>query len=222
MEIFGLSFTQFCTGVFAIVLIDLTLAGDNAIVIGMACRNLPKKLQMKAICLGTTGAIIIRILATLVIVWLLRLKGLMLGGGLVLIWISYKLLAKPQEHDTIKGQNSLFSAICTIIVADAAMGIDNMLAVAGAAHGSFIMIIIGLSISIPIMVIGSTLIIKLMDRFSFIVDLGAAIIAYTGAKMITEEPLLGPFFLQLEPKYLLIGFTVIIVLLAGHRTKVKS
>lgn len=219
MEIMGLSLTQFFSGILSIVMIDLVLAGDNAIVIGLACRNLPRNIQMKAICFGTAGAIVIRILATLAIVWLLQIKGLMLGGGILLIWISYKLLAKPQNHDSVKCHESLFSAVITIMIADAVMGIDNILAIAGASHGNYTMVVIGLGISIPIMVFGSTLIIRLINRFPLIIDLGAAVIAYTAGKMITEEPFLHNLFIRMELKYLLIALVIIGVLLTGRRER---
>lgn len=219
IEILGLTFTQFLTGILSIVMIDLVLAGDNAIVIGLACRNLPKSIQMKAICLGTAGAVIIRVIATLAIVWLLQLKGLMLGGGVLLVWIAYKLLAEPQNHDKVKCHDSLLSAVVTIVIADAVMGIDNILAIAGASHGSYLMVIIGLAISIPIMVFGSTLIIKLMDRIPVIIDAGAAVIAYTAGNMIAEEPLLHDIFVRQELKYIMIAVTVAGVLFCGRRMR---
>jgi len=222
MEIMGLTITQFLTGIFSIVLIDLVLAGDNAILIGMACRNLDKRVQLKGIVLGTAGAIVIRILATLAIVWLLQIKGLMLGGGLLLIWIAYKLLAKSQEHNNVECKDTLLGAVLTIIVADAAMGIDNILAVAGASHGSYLMVVLGLIISIPIMVFGSTLVIKLMNRFPIIVDIGAAVIAYTAGKMITEEPLIHHFFLRPELKYSFIVLIIIAILAAGRFKRQKE
>jgi YjbE family integral membrane protein len=159
---------------------------------------------------------VVRVLATLAIVWLLSIKGLMLGGGILLIWIAYKLLVKPQDHDSVKSYDSLMSAVVTIVIADAAMGLDNMLAVAGASHGSFAMVVIGLSISIPIMVFGSTLILKLINRFPLVVDIGAAVIAYTAGKMITEEPLVHKVFEAWALKYLLIGVIVAGGLLLGR------
>ncbi len=222
MEIMGLSITQFFTALFSIVMIDLVLAGDNAIVIGLACRNLPKNVQLKGIILGTMGAIIIRIFATLAVVWLLQIQGLMLGGGLLLIWIAYKLLAKQDDHSNVKSQDSLLAAVITIIVADAAMGIDNVLAVAGASHGSYIMVILGLLISVPIMAFGSTILIKLIDRFPIIIDLGAGIIAYTAGKMITEEPFLHQIFVRPELKYSLILLVIIGVLLTGRMKRQKT
>ncbi|HHV65974.1 MAG TPA: TerC family protein [Peptococcaceae bacterium] len=219
MEILGLSIAQFFTALFSIVMIDLVLAGDNAIVIGLACRNLPKNVQLKGIVLGTAGAIVLRILATLAVVWLLQIQGLMLGGGLLLIWIAYKLLTKKDDHENIEAKDSLLAAVVTIIVADAVMGLDNVLAVAGASHGSYLMVVLGLIISIPIMVFGSTLIIKLMDRFPIIIDIGAGIIAYTAGKMITEEPFLHNIFASPLWKYSLIVLIVAGVLLAGRFKK---
>ncbi len=216
MEIMGLPYSQFFSGILSIVMIDLVLAGDNAIVIGLACRNLPANLQLKAIFLGTGGAVAVRILATVAIVWLLQIPGLLLGGGLLLIWIAYKLLAKPQNHDSVKCYDSLLSAVVTIIMADAVMGLDNMLAVAGASHGNYGLVMIGLAVSIPIMVFGSTLIIKLVNWFPFIIDVGAAVIAYTAGKMISTEPFLCFFFAKPQWKYLLIGLVVAGVLTAGR------
>lgn len=218
MEIFGLPFTQFITGILSIVMIDLVLGGDNAIVIGLACRDLPKRLQLKAIVIGTVGAIVVRVIATLAIVWLLGIKGLMLGGGLLLVWIAYKLLAKPPEEDSIKSHDSLRAAVATIIIADAAMGIDNVLAIAGASHGSYLMVTIGLLISIPIMVFGSTILIKLIDRFPLIIDIGAAVIAYTAGKMMIEEPLFSAF-VTLWLKYMFIAAVVAGVLFFGRRKR---
>lgn len=215
MELVGLSLSEFISGILSVVLIDLVLAGDNAIVIGLACRNLPRNLQLKAIVLGTAGAVLIRILATLVIVGLLQIKGLMFGGGVLLIWIAYKLLAKPQKHESVKCYDSLVSAVATIIVADAVMGLDNMLAIAGVSHGSYAMVIIGLAISIPIMVFGSTLIIRLIERLPIVVDIGAAVIAYTAGKMIVDEPLFHEFFQYPAIRYPLILVIVASVLLAG-------
>jgi YjbE family integral membrane protein len=204
---------------FSIVLMDLVLAGDNAIVIGMACRNLPERVRLKGVALGTIGAVVVRVLATMAIVWLLKLPGLMLGGGLLLLVIGVKLLGKDEGHGEVEAKDSLAAAVVTVIVADAAMGVDNILGIAGASHGSFVMVLIGLSISIPIMVFGSTLIIKLMDRFSFIIDVGAAVIAYTAGKMIAEERLLHGFFdgeRGALMKYGLEALLVLAVLLLGH------
>lgn len=184
---------EFWTALFSIVVIDLVLAGDNAIVIGLAARNLPKTDQKKVIFWGTIGAVGIRALATAIVVWLLKIPGLLLIGGLLLIWMAYKLLVEEKKHDDLKPSENFWAAIRTIIIADALMGIDNVLAVAGAAHGSFLMVVLGLLISVPIVVWGSTIVIKFVERYPIIIYLGAAVIAYTAASMILDEPFLKPY-----------------------------
>jgi YjbE family integral membrane protein len=199
----------------AIIVIDLVLAGDNAIVIAMAARHLPKAEQKKAIFLGTAGAIVIRTAATLAVVWILRIKGLLLAGGLLLIWIAFRLLSGKQEHG-MKAQGSLWQAVRTVIIADAVMGLDNVLAVAGAAHSSYALVIAGLAISVPIMVWGSSLVLKLMDKFSGILYVGAGVLAWTAGKMLTDEPLLEPFFTAYPPlKWLAVAAVIGGVLAAG-------
>ena len=179
----------------AIILIDLVLAGDNAIVIALAARSLPTALQRKAIIWGTVGAIVIRTLMALVVVWLLKVPGLMLIGGLGLVWIAYGLLAAGNGDKAHGSQDTTFwGAMKTIVVADALMGIDNVLGVAGAAHGSFDLVVIGLLISVPIVVWGSSLVLKLVDRFPALSYIGAAVLAFTAAKMIVSEPLLDTVF----------------------------
>lgn len=179
---------DFIVSLLSIVMIDLFLAGDNAIVIGMAARNLPHHQQKKAIIGGTVGAIVIRAVSTIVVVWLLNLTGLKLIGGLLLIYIAVKLLVEKKEEEAhVNASMSIWKAVGTIIIADMVMGLDNVLAVAGAANHNYTLVIVGLLISIPIMVYGSTLVIRLMDRFPKIIYLGAAILAYTSGKMITGE-----------------------------------
>jgi YjbE family integral membrane protein len=179
----------------AIILIDLVLAGDNAIVIALAARNLPPQLQKKAIVFGTVGAIVVRSAMTIGVVWLLKIPGLMLVGGLGLVWIAYRLIApgSPSEHGGPAAQTFL-GAMKTIIVADALMGVDNVLGVAGAAHGDFGLVIAGLLISIPIVIWGSSLALKLVERFPVVIQLGAAVLAFTAGKMIVGEPLLDHVF----------------------------
>ena len=179
----------------AIILIDLVLAGDNAIVIALAARSLPPHLQKKAILWGTVGAIVVRSAMTVGVVWLLKIPGLMLVGGVGLLWIAYRLLA-AQDHGEHQGPvvSTFWGAMKTIVVADALMGIDNVLGVAGAAHGAFDLVIIGLLISVPIVVFGSTMVLKLVERFPMIINIGAAVLAFTAAKMIVSEPLLDPVY----------------------------
>lgn len=179
----------------AIILIDIVLAGDNAIVIALAARNLPAHLQRKAIIFGTAGAIVVRSAMTIGVVWLLKIPGLMLVGGLGLVWIAYKLIA-PAAEDAHGGPvaQTFWGAMKTIIVADALMGVDNVLGVAGAAHGDFGLVVAGLLISIPIVIWGSSLVLKLVDRFPMVTQIGAAVLAFTAAKMIVSEPMLDNVF----------------------------
>lgn len=178
----------------AIVLIDLVLAGDNAIVIAMVARSLPSHLQKKAIMWGTVGAIVVRSLMTLVAVWLLKIPGLKLAGGLGLLWIAYQLLADQGDGDEHGAPAAtFFAAMKTIVIADALMGIDNVLAVAGASHGAMDLVVLGLLISIPIVVFGSTVVLKLLERFPVIIYIGSAVLAITAAKMIKEEKILTSY-----------------------------
>jgi YjbE family integral membrane protein len=192
MELFS---TPWWTALLAIILIDLVLAGDNAIVIALAARNLPPHLQKKAIAWGAVGAIAVRSVMTIGVVWLLKIPGLMLVGGLGLLWIAYKLLADTgeKEHDG-PAASTFWGAMKTIVVADALMGIDNVLGVAGAAHGDFGLVVIGLLVSVPIVVFGSTVVLKLVERFPLIINIGAAVLALTAAKMIVGEALLDPIY----------------------------
>ena len=186
---------KFFTALLSIVVIDLVLAGDNAIVIAMAARNLPDHLRKKAIIWGTLGAVITRVLMTIAVVWLLKIPGLLLLGGAALLWIAYRLLSDSSAHN-IDGSkiNSMAVALKTIIIADTVMGIDNVLAVAGAAHGSIFLVIVGLLISVPIMVWGSTLALKLIKKFPVTIYVGAAILVYTAIHMIIAEPLIAGFW----------------------------
>jgi YjbE family integral membrane protein len=179
----------------AIILIDLVLAGDNAIVIALASRSLPPHLRNKAILWGTVGAIVVRSIMTIGVVWLLQIPGLMGVGGVALLWIAYKLIADEgggDEHGPVA--STFWGAMKTIVIADALMGIDNVLGVAGAAHGSFDLVVIGLLVSVPIVVFGSKVVLRLVERFPMIIQLGAAVLAFTAAKMIISEPLLNPVF----------------------------
>ena len=201
----------------AIILIDLVLAGDNAIVIALAARNLPPALQRKAVIWGTVGAIAVRSVMTVGVVWLLKIPGLMLVGGLGLVWIAYRLLADTGDGDEHGPVASTFwGAMKTIVVADALMGVDNVLGVAGAAHGSFDLVVIGLLVSVPIVVFGSTMVLKLVERFPIIIRAGAAVLAFTAAKMIVGEPLLDGVFDQSAPaRWALYAIAITGVLTAG-------
>lgn len=187
--------TTFLMALLTIIVIDLVLAGDNALVIGLAARNLPRHLQKRVVIWGTVGAIAIRIAFTLGIVWLLKIPGLMLAGGLLLLPVAYKLM-NPASHDAddhSATSNNFWGAIKTIVVADALMGVDNVLGVAGAAQGSFLLVVLGLLISVPIMVWGSTLVLKLVDRYPSVITIGAGVLIWTALQMILDEKLLAAY-----------------------------
>lgn len=211
---------EFISGLLAIIMIDLVLAGDNAILIGLAARKLPKDQQKKVIIWGAVGAIVIRIIATLLVVVILEVPGLHLIGGLLLVWIAYKLLIDEEEHD-VKPADSMWAAIKTIIIADALMGLDNVLAVAGASHGNFTLVVIGLLVSIPVVMYGSTLILKLIERYPFIIVIGAGILGWTAAKMIVAEPFLNNYFANPFVKYGFEAIVVIGILVAGNLRQQK-
>ena len=201
----------------AIIVIDLVLAGDNAIVIALAARNLPAHLQKKAILWGTVGAIVVRAAMTIGVVWLLRIPGLMLVGGIGLLWIAYKLLAdsgEGEQHGPVV--TTFWGAMKTIVVADALMGIDNVLGVAGAAHGAFDLVLIGLVVSVPIVVFGSTVVLGLVKRFPLIIHAGAAVLAFTAARMVVDEPLLRDVFDEAVLRWLAYAAAIAGVLAAGH------
>jgi YjbE family integral membrane protein len=180
---------EFLSALAAIVVIDLVLAGDNAIVIALAARNLPKDMQRRAIVWGTAGAVLVRATLTVAVLWLLQVPGLMLAGGVLLVWIAYRLLAgdDADKHDVAPAKG-FWAAMRTIVIADAVMGLDNVLAVAGAAYGSILLVVLGLVISIPIVVWGSTLILHWIERFPALLYLGGGVLAWTAAKMIVGEP----------------------------------
>jgi YjbE family integral membrane protein len=188
----------FMSALFAIVLIDLVLAGDNALIIGLVARNLPRNTQRRVILWGTFGAIAVRAAMAILVVYILDVPGFMLAGGLALVWIARKLLTPEESAATnhlVKGPAASFGgAIRTIVIADAVMGIDNVLAIGGAATGSVLLIVLGLAISVPIIIWGSQLVIRLVDRFPSVVLLGGAVLAWTGYTMVVREPLLATWF----------------------------
>ncbi|HRE14787.1 MAG TPA: TerC family protein [Usitatibacteraceae bacterium] len=213
MELFT---PEFFTALAAIIVIDLALAGDNAIVIALAARELPRDLQRRAILWGTFGAVAVRVVMTLAVVWLLGIPGLMAAGGAILVWIAYKLL-KPADgggHE-VKSAATFWGAMQTIVIADAAMGLDNVLAVAGAAHGSFVLVVLGLLISIPIVVWGSTFILKWVAKYPWIVHVGVAVLAWTAGKMIVSEPVLKDWFDHHEAARLAVYAAIFAVVFGG-------
>lgn len=223
MDLFSV---EFFTALGAIILIDLVLAGDNALVIAMAARKLPPADQKKAIVWGTVGAIVVRSIMTLGIVWLLKIPGLLLAGGLLLVWIAIKLLvSNGDDHgsDSHQGSTTLMGAMKTIVIADAVMGIDNVLGVAGAAQGSFMLVILGLLISIPIVVWCSGLVLRLVDRYPQIIYIGSAVLAWTAAGMILNEPIVKNWIHPVEKwSWVFIVLVIAGVMLIGYLSNSKN
>ncbi|MEH6957959.1 TerC family protein [Neobacillus drentensis] len=175
-----------------IILINIVLSGDNAVVIAMASRNVPKKQQKKAIFWGTFGAIFLRLIFAVAIIYLLNIPFVTFIGGLLLVYIAIKLLIGEEEGNLREGGSSLVSAVKTIIIADAVMSLDNVLAIAGAVEGNLAGIMIGVIVSIPIVVFGSQIILKAMERYPAISYAGAGILAWTAGEMIIGEPKFEP------------------------------
>ena len=175
-----------------IIVIDILLAGDNAIVIGMAARNLPAHLQKKAIFWGTAGAIILRlVMAFLFVEALNNIPALRLVGGILLLWIGYKLVADDDSEHNIEAKDNLRAAIMTIVIADGIMGIDNVIGVVGAASGNMTLVAVGMLITVPIIIYGSTLFVKVIERFPIILYVGGGILAWVGAAMSVEDKLIS-------------------------------
>ncbi|KAA0212210.1 MAG: TerC family protein [Lautropia sp.] len=180
--------------IFQIIVIDILLGGDNAVVIALACRNLPKHQRMKGILWGTAGAIVLRVILIAFAVALLQVPFLKLVGGALLVWIGVKLLLPGDDdgHGNLQGGATLWSAIKTIIVADLVMSVDNVIAIAGAAQQAdpdhqMGLVIFGLVVSIPLIVWGSTLVLKLLERFPIVITLGGALLGWiAGSMMITD------------------------------------
>lgn len=182
--------TAFLIGLLGIVFINVILSGDNAVVIAMACRHLEPGQQKKAVFWGSFGAIVLRVVLTFIAVWLLSLPFVKIFGGLLLIYIASSLLIEEEELK-LKKSSTAFGAIRTIIMADAVMSLDNVVAVAAAANGSLLLIIIGLALSVPLIIWGSQLLMKVMERFPIIVLFGAALLGYTAGEMMLSDKWLG-------------------------------
>ena len=217
--------------VFQIILIDILLGGDNAVVIALACRNLPKHQKMKGILWGTAGAIILRVILIAFAVTLLQVPFLKLVGGALLIWIGIKLVAPADEdaHGNLQGGTTLMAAIKTIIIADLVMSFDNVIAIAGAANQAdpdhqMGLVIFGLLVSIPLIVWGSTLVLKLIERYPLVVTLGGALLGWiAGGMMITDPVVVGQIG---EPssalKYAVSALGAILVVAWGMALKRKQ
>ena len=181
----------------AIVLIDIVLAGDNALVIGMAANKLPPDLRKKAIFWGTFGAIAIRFASVAALTYLLMVPGLRAIGAAALLWIGWKLVFDSGEHE-VKASDTFWGAIWTICVADAVIGIDNALGIAAAAQGNWILIIAGLLISVPIILFGAGLVTKILERWPDSIFLGSFVLFAVAFLMLMKEPLMANWWAQLN------------------------
>lgn len=195
---------------FQIIMIDIVLSGDNALVIAMATKNLPKHHQHRAILFGVGGAVLLRIIFASGVIFLLKLPFIYLIGGILLIFIGYKLLQKEEESlDDIPAHSSLLKAVTTIVTADVIMSLDNVVAVAGAAKGNLPLLILGIAISIPIMIFGAKFIVVLLNKYPLLLYAGAGILVYTGVEMIVKERWLMEI-LALEGKGIIITISLLI------------
>src|SRR5947208_2843081 len=192
---------EFWVGLIKIIGVNIILSGDNAVVIALAARSLPPKQQTQAIIWGSGAAIVMRILLTIFAVALLTLPWLKIVGSLLLFWIGTKLLIPEDGEDNIQASDQLLAAIKTILIADLVMSLDNVIAVAAAAAGSYVLLILGLAISIPLVVFGATLLIKLMERFPVIITVGAGLIGWVAGEMLVADAALTPWLSSLGVEY---------------------
>jgi YjbE family integral membrane protein len=190
----GFQNPDFLVGLLKIIWINILLSGDNAVVIALAARGLPPHQQKQAIMFGSGAAVALRIGLTIVAAWLLELQGLQVIGGILLLWIGAQLLADEEESDEeAKEHANMMSAVRTILIADLVMSLDNVIGVAAAAKGDQVLLILGLAISIPLVIFGSSMMIKLMERFPVIITAGAALIGWVGGETVASDVLLRDF-----------------------------
>ncbi|UTR15352.1 TerC family protein [Salipaludibacillus sp. LMS25] len=213
--------TETIWALLTIIGIDIVLGGDNAIVVAMACRRLPKNLRNKAIVLGIMLAVLARGILTILAVHLLAIPYLMGIGGVFLVWIAFRLINTENNHSSIHSSYTISDAIKTIVIADVVMGFDNVLAVAGASQGNSLLVLTGLIISIPIIIWGSKIILYLMTRFPLIIYIGAAVLLFTAGKMILHEHLVQAFLQNslLSPNmflFSLVGGGLLVAWLSHH------
>jgi YjbE family integral membrane protein len=205
-----------------IIWVNILLSGDNAVVIALACRNLPPEQRQKAIMLGAGAAVVLRIIFTLMTTALMGLPWVKLIGGLVLLWIAVKLLVpEDDEHEVAAGSN-LWKAVQTVAIADVVMSLDNVIAIAAVAKGNWNLIIFGLLVSIPLVVFGSQLIMKIMDRYPVVVWAGAALLGYVAAEIIIEDSVVAHLFAGKYAHWIAEAFGVFVVLFLGYLLRRKK
>ncbi|OIN90760.1 MAG: hypothetical protein AUJ20_13435 [Comamonadaceae bacterium CG1_02_60_18] len=220
---------HFWVAVGQIILIDILLGGDNAVVIAMACRGLPAHQRLKGIMLGTAGAIVLRVILIAFALTLLQIPYLKLVGAALLFWIGVKLMVPQEEgHSTLQTSAKLWTAVKTVIIADLVMSLDNVMAIAGAAttageQHQLTLVIFGLLVSIPLIIGGSQLILKLMDRFPFIINLGGMLLGWIALTMAHSDPALTAYVPQGRPWHYALGLIgTVLVLLIGTFLKRRA
>jgi YjbE family integral membrane protein len=185
---------SFFLGLLQIIWINILLSGDNAVVIALACRSLPPKQQKLGIVLGTVPAVVLRIIFAAVIAYLMMIPYLKVVGGLLLLWIAVDLLKQEDDEEAhVHEGGSLWAAVRTIVVADAVMSLDNVIAIAAAAQGSMLLLVLGLVISMPLVIFGSALLLKVLERFPVLVTAGGALLGYIAGEVIVTDPALEPW-----------------------------
>lgn len=185
--------THFWLALLQIIGINIILSGDNAVVIALACRALPHNQQKWGVILGAGAAVVLRIIFTIFIVYLLTIPYLKIAGGLLLFWIGYKLMLPQDEGDEVHAASNLWHAVRIVVIADAVMSLDNVIAVAAAAKGDIVLLVLGLLISVPLVVYGATLLIKLIERYPVIVPGGAALIGFIGGEVVITDDAIRPW-----------------------------
>jgi YjbE family integral membrane protein len=214
---------DFFLALVGIMMVNIVLSGDNAVVIAMASRCLPPKQQRLAILWGSAGAIGLRVILTIVAVVLLQIPYLQFFGGLLLVWIAAKLLLEDESCENVEASDSLWAAVKTIIIADIIMSLDNTLAIAAIAKGDYLLLFIGLALSIPLIIFGSQLLVVVMNRFPIIVYIGAGLIAWTAGEMMVRDQKIGHYFTAYTPEWLIpFAITVGVIALGVWQKKYKK
>lgn len=211
---------ELLTALGSITFINLILSGDNAVIIALASRNLPPAQRKKAVLWGSAGAVVMRVLLTMIAAWLLQIPYVQFFGGLALLWIAVSLLGEEKKDLSFKEAVSFGEAIKVILIADLIMSLDNVLAIAGIAQGNTMLLVIGLVMSVPIVVFGSQMLMNLMDKYPVIIYIGAAILGWTAAMMMVEDAALGMY---MKPYALLIEISLTLAVVAiGHWLKCRA
>lgn len=214
---------DFFLALVGIMMVNIVLSGDNAVVIAMASRCLPKKQQRLAILWGSAGAIGLRVVLTIVAVVLLQIPYLQFFGGLLLVWIAAKLLLEDESCENVEASDSLWAAVKTIIIADIIMSLDNTLAIAAIAKGDYLLLIIGLALSIPLIIFGSQILVVIMNRFPIIVYIGAGLIAWTAGEMMVRDQKIGHYVTAYTPEWLIpLAITVGVIAIGVWQKKFKK